>query len=238
MRSIKLLLLCAFAFPLFARELDIRPIPAWVEHVDADVATEVAKEHVRWGLYDILSDHQVRVHGAAESQYFRTVRKVLSPSGVQNASELTLDFDPAFEHLTIHEVSVIRDGKRVDAMDPDEIRVIDKEDEGENKIYDGERSALVILRDVRPGDVLDYSWSLDGANPILNGKFTDEFDLSRSVPADRLRHRLVWPAGRPLQWKGSADVFTLARADALLVRPENDEPRPAGSRVQLLEVPR
>jgi molybdopterin molybdotransferase len=43
---------------------------------------------------------------------------------------------------------------------------------------------------------------------------------------------------RPLQWKGSGDVFTLARADALLVRPENDAPRPAGSRVQLLEVPR
>jgi molybdopterin molybdotransferase len=43
---------------------------------------------------------------------------------------------------------------------------------------------------------------------------------------------------RPLGWKGSADVFTLARADALLVRPENDPQRPMGSRVQLLEVPR
>jgi molybdopterin molybdotransferase len=41
---------------------------------------------------------------------------------------------------------------------------------------------------------------------------------------------------RPLQWRGSADVFTLAQADALLVRPENDPQRPAGSRVQLLEV--
>ena len=222
MRSFKLLLICAFAFPLFARELDIRPIPAWVERVDADVSIDVAKEHVRWGLYDILSDHQVRVHGATESQYFRTVRKVLSPSGVQNASELTLDFDPDFEHLTIHEVSVIRDGKRVDAMDPDEIRVIDKEDEGENKIYDGERSALVILRDVRPGDVLDYSWSLDGANPILNGKFTDEFDLSRSVPAHRLRHRLVWPAGRPLQWKGADPAITTRGAEQVYLWERRD----------------
>jgi molybdopterin molybdotransferase len=43
---------------------------------------------------------------------------------------------------------------------------------------------------------------------------------------------------RPLGWKGSADVFTLARADALLVRPADDPQRLAGSRVQLLEVPR
>jgi molybdopterin molybdotransferase len=43
---------------------------------------------------------------------------------------------------------------------------------------------------------------------------------------------------RPLAWKGSADVFTLSRATALLVRPENDPPRPAGSVCKLLEVPR
>ena len=42
----------------------------------------------RWGIYDILSDHQVRAGDGSEWQYFRTARKVLSPSGVQNASEL------------------------------------------------------------------------------------------------------------------------------------------------------
>lgn len=49
----------------------------------------------------------------------------------------------------------------------------------------------------------------------------------------------VWDgaAAVPLEWKGSADVFTLARANALLVRPENDPPRPAGEAVKLLEIP-
>jgi len=202
LRSLKFLFACALALPLHASEFDIRPAPAWVERVDAG-SVAVAKEHVRWGIYDLLSDHQVRVQGEVESQYFRTVRKVLSPSGVQNASELTLDFDPDFQRLTLHEVTVIRGGARVNAMDPDEIRVIDKEDDADSGIYDGERSALVILRDVRPGDVIDYSWSLDGSNPILGGRYTDEYDLSRGVPTHRLRHRLVWPAGRPLQWRGS-----------------------------------
>ena len=203
MRSLKFLLVCAVALPLWAGEFDIHSAPSWVERVPVDASISVAKEHVRWGIYDILTDHQVRVQANTESQYFRTVRKVLSPHGVQNASELTLDFDPDFEHLTIHEVTLLRNGKRIDAMDPHEIRVIDKEEEADDKIYDGERSALVILRDVRPGDVIDYSWSLDGVNPILNGKYTDEYELSRSVPAKRLRHRLLWPAGRPLQWRGA-----------------------------------
>jgi molybdopterin molybdotransferase len=41
----------------------------------------------------------------------------------------------------------------------------------------------------------------------------------------------------PLDWKGSADVFTLARADALLVRAENDPARRAGDGVRALILP-
>jgi molybdopterin molybdotransferase len=41
----------------------------------------------------------------------------------------------------------------------------------------------------------------------------------------------------PLLWKGSADVFTLASADALLVRGENEPAREAGDAVRVLEVP-
>jgi molybdopterin molybdotransferase len=40
----------------------------------------------------------------------------------------------------------------------------------------------------------------------------------------------------PLQWKGSADVFTLARANALIVRPENAPAAMAGESVPILEM--
>ena len=40
----------------------------------------------------------------------------------------------------------------------------------------------------------------------------------------------------PLNWKGSADLFTLARANVLLVRPENDPPLPKGTVVRVLEI--
>ena len=43
---------------------------------------------------------------------------------------------------------------------------------------------------------------------------------------------------RLMNWKGSADIFTLARADVLVVRPENQPALPAGAEVQFLEVPR
>ncbi len=40
----------------------------------------------------------------------------------------------------------------------------------------------------------------------------------------------------PLQWKGSADLFTLAQANALIVRAENEPPMPRTTVVRVLEI--
>jgi molybdopterin molybdotransferase len=71
--------------------------------------------------------------------------------------------------------------------------------------------------------------------------------LSQPLPANGPREfyqpvRLEWDDARgqtvvhALEWKGSADLFTLANADGLLVRPENDVPRSAGAAVRVLEL--
>ena len=38
-------------------------------------------------------------------------------AGVQNASELNIDFDPSYQNLVIHSVVLIRDNKRIDEGD-------------------------------------------------------------------------------------------------------------------------
>jgi molybdopterin molybdotransferase len=44
------------------------------------------------------------------------------------------------------------------------------------------------------------------------------------------------PGIEMLNWRGSADVFTLARANALLVRAENEPALPKGTMVRVLEI--
>ncbi|MGA2230594.1 MAG: gephyrin-like molybdotransferase Glp [Tepidisphaeraceae bacterium] len=48
---------------------------------------------------------------------------------------------------------------------------------------------------------------------------------------------LIGDAVRPIPWKGSADIFTLARADALVIRPENAPPLGAGQNVPVMLLP-
>jgi molybdopterin molybdotransferase len=40
----------------------------------------------------------------------------------------------------------------------------------------------------------------------------------------------------PLKWKGSADIFTLSRANSLLVRPENQAAQPSGAAMEFIEI--
>jgi molybdopterin molybdotransferase len=42
---------------------------------------------------------------------------------------------------------------------------------------------------------------------------------------------------QPLKWKGSADIYTLAAANGLIVRPENAIPAGIGAMVNVLEIP-
>lgn len=58
----------------------------------------------------------------------------------------------------------------------------------------------------------------------------------RYVAAGRNSAQSVLASIRPLTWKGSADLFTLAAANALLVRPDNEPALPLGTVVKVLEI--
>jgi transglutaminase-like putative cysteine protease len=202
-----LFLLPAAALARGDREFDVRPAPAWVERLPVDTAFEVPRVDARFGMYALLSDHQVRVRDGSTTEYFRRIRKVVSSSGVQHASELSFDFDPSYQHLVLHDVALLRGTARIEELQPDEVRIIEKEADSDDKIFDGVLTAIVFLKDVRPGDVIEYSWSLEGSNSLLGGKYADDFDLSSSLPTQRLRHRLLFPAKRPLHYRSTLASF-------------------------------
>lgn len=81
---------------------------------------------------------------------------------------------------------------------------------------------------------------LQGQDP---GENWIEARLVDGLPANGSREfyqpvRLSKSGATPLPWKGSADIFTLARADALLPRPENDPPIAAGQTVRVMAIGR
>ncbi len=172
----------------------IAPPAAWVRELALPTQLGAPKTGTTSGKVYRLVDHQVRA-GDATVEYNRLAWTVLSTEGVQNASEIQIDFDPAYERLVIHHVRLLRDGRDVFSFKPADVRVIQPETSLDEQIYSGELTAVVFLRDLRPGDTLDYAYSLEGANPILGGAYDDVLWLQYTAPVERLRHVVSLPAG-------------------------------------------
>ena len=151
------------------------------------------------GVGYLLVDEQKNV-AANYSSYRRYVVRILNSKGVESESTITLNYNPAYQTLTFHAVSVLRDGKLIDKLSKEGIDVFRREKDMESQLYDGRFTANIILEDIREGDVLDYSYTIAGRNParVEMGTSTDYFDIEWSVPVFRQYRRLLWPAKKPV----------------------------------------
>lgn len=183
----------AFAGRTFA----VRPSPPWVKEV-APGADEGMSDADKGGSLFLLDDHQTRVAGARTERFYRHVKKILSAAGLEESAEFALPFEPSYQELLIHHIRIVRGGRVIDALDPREIKVIQQEDELNQRLYNGQLSAVVFLKDVRVGDLIDYAYSVNGDNPVMGGRFADDIRLADSEAIQKLHCRLLWPAGRAL----------------------------------------
>lgn len=206
-----------FAFGLFCLLLPltlaagpsftVKPAPAWVRPVEVSTPADGGGADGGSGAVLRLVDHQYRVAGGRTEHYQRRVERVVSAAGLENAAQLQLNFEPTYQSLVIHYIRIQRGAQVINALRPREIKIIQNEDELRDKLYNGELTALAFLNDVRVGDVIDYAYSVNGDNPVLGGRFAAIYYLGDAQPVERLRHRLLWPAGRNLYFRADgADV--------------------------------
>jgi transglutaminase-like putative cysteine protease len=151
----------------------------------------------------LLDDAQIRVTPGSLERYFRNIDQAVSQEGVENISTLTFCFDPAFQTLTIHHIGIIRGNQTLVLLRPGEISASE----------DDETCLETTLKEARKGDIVDYSYTLSGADPGQAGRFAETLTLGRNTSTDRLRRRLLWPAQRKLY------IRTRNTAVAPLVRP-------------------
>src|SRR6185437_10954224 len=154
----------------------IAPEPSWVAPAPT-APTEQAPPDESVLEY-LLDDTQERVTAKTVERYRHIRFRPRSPAQVEDGSQVELDFNPAFERLVIHHVRVERDGRALAALTAREVKLVQREKGFEERIYDGTLSALVFLHDVRVGDVVDYAYSVEGANPVLGGKYVTAFPVA------------------------------------------------------------
>ena len=182
--------------------------PDWIAAAVAPAVLVVPPEHAERSTYYHLVDDQVLVEADRSHDYSRIVLRVQSQEGVENNGQISLTFDPSYQTLALHYVRIVRNGRVIDALNADKVQLLQREQELEHLIYDGRLTANLALEDVRVGDVIDYAYTITGANPVFDGKFYGSYQVRWSAPVAKIHVRVLWPPDRPLH------VATYNGADA------------------------
>jgi hypothetical protein len=192
--------LWALAFAAHARDPDpayrVAPSGSWV--VDpiefAPKGTADGREALHWWLADARAGF---VDGDVK-QYLHWAVSVTSADGVSQMAQQEISFQPDYQQVVLHRLGLWRDGAWNDRLEATEITVANRENQFERGMAVGLRSLLLVVPDVRVGDLVEISYSIEGSNPVLAGVRGGSLYLAASSFNERHRVELVRDRGRAM----------------------------------------
>jgi transglutaminase-like putative cysteine protease len=193
-----LLALALFGQSKAVTRYDVIPTPSWVAPAQWAAHVSSDSESHKGGADYLLVDHQIRL-GAVESHYARFVTRLTNVSGIEDNSQITISFDPKIERLHLHAVLVRRGGESIDQLRNGRVRVIQRENNLEDQLVDGELTFHLVMADVRVGDVIDYSYTLERRNAEWGNRGFGRLSTQWSDPVSFSRFRLLSPLGAQLK---------------------------------------
>jgi Domain of Unknown Function with PDB structure (DUF3857)/Protein of unknown function (DUF2569)/Transglutaminase-like superfamily len=204
--TLSIILINCFALMLFGLENSYAGIPevhfsskpAWLG-VYSDYNKKPPLRTIESGYFYALIERQIHVEKQAE--YRRYIREIVSSTGIQDGSQVSVSFDPTYERLDFHEIVVWRDNKPQDRLKLSDFKILADEQDFSKFIYQGSYSANFIIRDIRKGDRIEYAYTITGRNPIFNNKFFKDIYLQGSQPIAHQYIALVSSAARKLNMK-------------------------------------
>lgn len=179
------------------------PAPAWVI-ADAVPGNVPGASGLR---YELVSD-QVDLTGHAPQAYRRLSYTVQRAKSLDEAGQISIDYQPQYQRLELNSLDVWRDGKRIDMRKQAHYAKLRRESGLEDGLIDGALTLSITLPDLRVGDRVDYGVTITGSNPVFGKGYYDVFDARYGVPLGERRVRVRHPAAMGLQWRVSAPGFS------------------------------
>ncbi len=172
--------------------------PSWLVRLSPK-DYKINNRDVSDGYYMGLVERQNHVELKEEYRHF--IREIISQSGVQNGSEISVTYDPDFQKLTFHKIIVWRNNHPIDQLAASKFKVLQNEKELSKFIYSGTYDAYLILDDVRKGDRIEYAYTIKGRNPIFGDKYANTFYFEHSSSYGREYTNLIVSKQRRLNFK-------------------------------------
>ncbi len=175
--------------------------PDWVR---INEVPQASRSLLDGGTQHLLSDYQVNF----ETQEFYSHNAFLleTPDAVSYYSNIEASYDPSYEELVFHKIDLIRGGDRISLLEKHQPDLIRMESSSNRLIYDSTMTMVYRLRDVRPGDIIDYEYTIKGVNPAFRNHCYVSRYLKQYYPMGLSYFRILVPKGQKVYIHSAKDV--------------------------------
>ena len=182
--------------------LQIAPVPAWVRPITPPTKLDSGLENN--GTIYLLVDTQDNLDQNAF--YYHEALEITSENGTQSNGSISASFNPRFEKLTFHFVRVVRGNNSSNRLDRSHSNISTIEKNADRSAYNPGLKVEILLDDVRSGDIIEYAYTKEGANPLTRGKYAWIYSGQWASPVIQNSLCLLVSANRSIKVKPSNDV--------------------------------
>jgi hypothetical protein len=171
-----------------------------------------------YGRYIWLSDSQVDITGPEPQWFSRFITEVTDVEGLQRGANLAVTFEPGCQTVGVHRIRVWRAGTWRESDPLLGMQLMRREQNLDRAIFDGRVTAYFAIPDIRVGDIVDVSYTVIGATPLLTRRFAAEWLLNWAAFVAERRVRLIARTSRHLViklWNGAPQPDEITLGDTI-----------------------
>jgi hypothetical protein len=154
----------------------------------------------------LLTDNQI--HAKRREMFVHQVIRLETMEAVQQWSQWRLQFEPKHQLVALHSLIVRRNKNEIDQCNLEKAHFLQREEGLERFLIHGWFTLLMVLEDVRPGDILDFAYTIESSTEIFPHHGGNFFTLPQGFPVGKYHYAVQFADVRQRKWKSSAPELT------------------------------
>src|ERR1017187_1963736 len=175
------------------------PFPDWINSCAFD---ESFKPSNGAQITYLLIDNQI--HAERHELFVHQVIRLETMEAVQHWSQWRLQFEPKRQLITLHSLKIRRGQNEIDQSNLDKAHFLQREEGLERFVIHGWFTLLMILEDVRPGDILDFAYTIESSSELFPNQGGHFFTLPQGMSVGQYHFAVQFADARQRKWKSSS----------------------------------
>ena len=178
--------------------LQVGPVPEWVTpcryRTDFKAKLPGQATYLLWSRQVHAEERKTHVHVALRLETIQVVERYWY---------WRLELLPQTELITLHGIKIHRNEAEFDHTSVERLRLV--QDETDDVTAARKMTWGMLLEDVRPGDILEWSYTTKELPQLRPEQHADFFAVPAEIPLGKFYFSVRFQEGRAMQWKSSAE---------------------------------